>query len=132
MTPEQVREIIRQEFGSYFFSDRHVFEKLIQILDGRNIQLGITNGTKIGTATNQLLGFYNTAPVDQPAALTAQKTSITHTAPVTEDFAIQDLTQTTPFGFVTKDEGNTVLAVLLNLQTRLAQVEARLEELGLR
>lgn len=67
----------------------------------------------------------------QGAALTAQSTALTHTAPGTPDYAIQDLTQTTPFGFVTKDEGNTVLSVIANLQTRLAEVEARLEALGL-
>ncbi len=67
----------------------------------------------------------------QGAALTAQSTTITHTAPGTPDYAIQNLTQTTPFGFVTADEGNTVLAVIANLQARLAEVEARLEALGL-
>lgn len=63
--------------------------------------------------------------------LTTQDTSITHTAPSTPDFAIQDLTQTTPFGFVTQDEGNTVLQVILNLQVRVLELENRLEELGL-
>lgn len=67
----------------------------------------------------------------QPAALTAQSTSITHTAPVTPDFTIQDLINTSAYGFATKDEGNTVLAVILNLQTRLAEVEARLEAVGI-
>lgn len=64
------------------------------------------------------------------AALTAQETTITHTAPTTADYAVQDLTSTSPFGFVTKDEGNTVLQVIANLQTRLAEVEARLEAAG--
>jgi hypothetical protein len=76
-------------------------------------------------------GFYGVTPVVQGAALTTQLTTITSTAPGTADFAIQDLTQTTPFGFVTKDEGNSVLAVIANLQARLAQVEARLETVGL-
>lgn len=67
----------------------------------------------------------------QGAALTAQLTSITHTAPGTPDYAVQDLVQNTGFGFVTKDEGNTVLSVILNLQTRLAEVEARLEGAGI-
>ncbi len=67
----------------------------------------------------------------QGAALTAQLTSITHTAPGTPDYAVQNLTQTTPFGFVTADEGNTVLSVILNLQVRMAELEARLEALGL-
>jgi hypothetical protein len=76
-------------------------------------------------------GFYGTTPVVQGAALTTQLTTITSTAPGTADFAIQDLTQSTPFGFVTKDEGNSVLAVIANLQARLAQVELRLETVGL-
>jgi hypothetical protein len=88
------------------------------------------NGAIMGKAGGTA-GFYGTTPVVQGAALTTQLTSITSTAPGTADFAIQDLTQSTPFGFVTKDEGNTVLAVIANLQARLAQVEARLETVGL-
>jgi hypothetical protein len=87
---------------------------------------GAIMGKSGGTA-----GFYGTTPVVQGAALTTQLTSITSTAPGTPDFAIQDLTQTTPFGFATKDEGNTVLAVIANLQARLAQVESRLKTVGL-
>ena len=71
------------------------------------------------------------SPLD---VLTTQDTSITHTAPGTPDFAIQDLVDSgvgSAFGFSSKDEGNTVLQVILNLQVRLAEVEARLEELGL-
>lgn len=99
--------------------------------EGVDINTGTTTGTKIGTTTSQKIGFYNATPVVQPAALTAQLTSITHTEPGTPDYAIQGVTQTTPFGFVTADEGNSVLKVVLNLQTRLAEVEARLEALGL-
>ena len=88
------------------------------------------NGAIMGKAGGTA-GFYGTTPVVQGAALTTQLTSITSTAPGTADFAIQDLTQSTPFGFVTKDEGNSVLAVIANLQARLAQVEARLETVGL-
>lgn len=65
------------------------------------------------------------------AALTAQLTTITFTAPGTPDYAIQDLTTTTPYGFVTKDEGNSVLSVIANLQTRVSQLESRLQALGL-
>lgn len=68
---------------------------------------------------------------EQGAALTTQLTSITHTAPGTPDYAIQDLVQNTGFGFVTADEGNTVLSVILNLQARLAEVEAALEGAGI-
>jgi hypothetical protein len=36
------------------------------IADGRNISFGTTNGTKIGTAANQKLAFFNATPVTQP------------------------------------------------------------------
>ena len=67
----------------------------------------------------------------QGAALTAQLTTITHTAPGTPDYALQDLVQNTGFGFATADEGNSALKVLANLQVRLAEVEARLEAVGI-
>lgn len=88
-------------------------------------------GMNIGIATTDKVGFYGVTPVVQGAALTAQLTTITHTAAGTPDYAIQNLTTTTPYGFVTADEGNTVLAVIANLQARLAQVEARLETIGM-
>lgn len=63
-------------------------------------------------------------------SLTTQLTTITHTAP-TPDYAIQDLTTTTPYGFVDKEEGNTVLSVIANLQTRLDELETELQTRGL-
>tara|TARA_Y100001973_G_C5207534_1_gene342701 strand:+ start:6538 stop:7734 length:1197 start_codon:yes stop_codon:yes gene_type:complete len=36
---------------------------------GSDITLATSTGTKIGTGTNQLLGFWNATPVDQPAAI---------------------------------------------------------------
>lgn len=81
--------------------------------------------------------YLNGATIENPvytakgAALTAQLTTITSTAPGTPDYAIQDLTSTTPFGFVTKDEGNSVLSVISNLQARVAQLESRLQALSL-
>lgn len=65
------------------------------------------------------------------AALTTRLTTITSTAPGTADYAIQDLVNSSAFGFVTKDEGNTVLSVIANLQTRVAELETRLKALNL-
>jgi hypothetical protein len=87
---------------------------------------GAVMGASGGTA-----GFFGATPVTKPAANTAALTTITSTAPGTPDFAIQDLTSTTPFGFVTKDEGNSVLAVIANLQARVTQLETKLQTLGL-
>lgn len=92
---------------------------------------GGTAGTRLGQSATDLVGFYGAAPVNQPVALTAQLTTITFVEPSTADYAIQTVTSTSPFGFATADEGNTVLKVIANLQARLAEAEARLEELGL-
>lgn len=64
-------------------------------------------------------------PVGTGALPVAPMTAITHTAPGTPDYAVQDLINSNAYGFVTKDEGNTVLSVLKNLQTRVADLEAR-------
>lgn len=87
-------------------------------------------GFQAGQAATDKVGLFGATPVDQPDALTAQLTTITSTAPGTPDYAIQDLINSNAYGFVTKDEGNSVLAVIANLQARCAQLEARLEELG--
>lgn len=89
------------------------------------------DGMAIGQSSTDLVGFWGAAPVDQPAALTAGLTTITHTAPGTPDYAIQNLTTSTPYGFVSADEGNTVLKVIANLQVKVAELEARLEECGI-
>lgn len=98
---------------------------------GKQLSNGNPDGTSLGQSSSDKISFYGVTPVDQPAALTAQVTTITHTAPGTPDYAIQNLTTSTPYGFVTADEGNTVLKVIANLQARLAEVEARLEEIGI-
>jgi len=66
----------------------------------------------------------------EASALTSAVTQITHTAPGTPDYAFQDMTSTSPYGFVTQDEANTALAVILNLQTRLDELETKLQAHG--
>ena len=87
----------------------------------------VASGGAIDIETGGMLKVNGT----QGAALTTQLTTLTHTEPGTPDYAIQALTTTTPAGFVTTDEGNSVLKVIANLQVRLAEVEARLEAIGL-
>jgi hypothetical protein len=77
------------------------------------------------------LGFFNVTPVARATELTDELTSITHTAPGTPDYALQDLVESTGFGFATKDEGNSVLAVIANLQTRQNEMETKLTAYGL-
>lgn len=66
MPDEKIRQIIREELRQLIKNDKYVFHKLIQILDGRNVQLGRNTGTQLGTATDQLLGLWGTTPVNQP------------------------------------------------------------------
>jgi len=44
--------------------------------DSRNIILGTTTGTRIGTATNQLLSFWNKTPIVQPTTAIANATRV--------------------------------------------------------
>ena len=62
---EQLKSII----SALIVTDRYTIQKKMQIFDGRNIQLGTTTGTKFGTATTELLAFYNATPVNQPATV---------------------------------------------------------------
>lgn len=94
----------------------------IQVDGGSTNALLYSNSGTQASAT-----FIPHAPATQGAALTAQLTTITHTAPGAADYDLQDLVQNTGFGFATANEGNTTLAVIANLQARLAEVEARLE-----
>lgn len=55
----------------FMYSDRYVFQRDLQLQDGRSVQVGTGAGTKIGTATGQKLGFYGVTPVDQPNAVSA-------------------------------------------------------------
>jgi hypothetical protein len=77
------------------------------------------------------IGFFNVTPVARQTELTDELTTITHTAPGTPDYAIQDLTNSSGYGFVTQDEGNTVLSVIANLQTRVNELETKLTAYGL-
>ena len=71
MTPQELLRLERIEglLAQLVKSDRYTIQRSIQMFDGRNIQLGLTTGTKIGTSTSQKIGLWNTTPVDQPAAI---------------------------------------------------------------
>jgi hypothetical protein len=71
MTEQQVRQIIRDELQELLATDRYIFSKSVQFLDGRNIQTGRTVGTQIGTATDQKIGFLGKAPVARQSTVSA-------------------------------------------------------------
>lgn len=51
--------------AGFIKSDRYVFQKDLQFLDGRHIQLSKGTGTKIGTEASQKLAFFGETPVIQ-------------------------------------------------------------------
>ena len=75
-------------------------------------------------------------PIIHKSALTTQLTDITHTSPGTPDYAIQDFTDVAGDGsqgwsFTDHDEANTVLSVIANLQTRISELESKLQDLNI-
>lgn len=73
MTEEETRNLVKEEMRhilEFFNHTNFNFQKHITILDDKNIQVGRTNGTKIGTATDQKIGFFGHAPVIQQSAIT--------------------------------------------------------------
>lgn len=119
-----------------YFRDRRLFEvygwsgTATAPTDGQ--YLLTTGGTVTGefSHTGGTAGFFGATPTTQPAALTGQLTTITHSAPGTADFAIADPTAG-GYGFTTLDEALTVLDVIENLQARVQELEDKLQALGL-
>ena len=62
---EQIKEIIRDELSQLIKTGRYVFHKPIQILDGRNIQVGLTTGTQLGTSAAQKIALHGVTPTIQ-------------------------------------------------------------------
>lgn len=89
MENEQIREMIRQELQQMLQnmsfeellkllgSDRYIFTKHIQVLDGKHIQVGRGSGLKIGTASDQKLSVFGVTPVIQSVAIAAPSGGVT-------------------------------------------------------
>lgn len=74
------------------------------------------------SATKAVVKIKTSGPA--PAAVNPL-TLITHVGPSSADYAIQDLINASAWGFATKDEGNTLLSVVKNLQARVIALESR-------
>jgi hypothetical protein len=96
------------------------------------IDKGTGDGTVLGQKTTSKIGFWGITPVDQPAALTAAKTAVTHVSATASDGAIAIMVSgPTAVGFSNTAEAQTLLSVVENLQVRLGEVETALVEVGL-
>jgi len=75
MTPEeQIAQLdqrlarIENTFNHLVYSDRFIFQKHLQMFDANDMSFGGSMGTRIGTATNQKIAFWNKTPIIQPAS----------------------------------------------------------------
>lgn len=89
------------------------------------------DGTCLGYDADDLIAFHGATPCDQSDAPTAELTALTSNGSSSADYAIQALTNSTPYGFKTADEGETVLEVIINLQTIVGEIVDCLQEKGL-
>ena len=58
--------------GNSSTTDNYLYGNF-NVFDAKNIILGTTTGTKIGTSTSQKIGFWNATPVVQPTAVTTSQ-----------------------------------------------------------
>jgi len=62
----------------------------LTVADTINVILNTGTGTKIGTATNQKIGFWNAAPIVQPTTAGAAATFVANTSGIADDSATFD------------------------------------------
>lgn len=74
-------DLLENFMADFVYSDRYVSQKHLQLMNGKNIQLAKLNGTKIGTAADQKIGFYGKTPVIQASAIASPSGGLTVDAP---------------------------------------------------
>ena len=108
------------------------------LVDGVNFELGTSTGSKIGTATNQKLGFFNATPVVRPTAYTqtyatADKThaalTATAIAAVIPAAAPAGGTGTAAGGWDTAANRDAAITTINDLRTWAVEVDADYEAL---
>lgn len=62
----------------------------IFVSNGSNLSFGTSVGTKIGSATNQMLAFWNATPIVQPTTAVAAATFVANTSGIVNDTATFD------------------------------------------
>jgi hypothetical protein len=92
---------------------------------------GNDDGTIMGVSTSAKLAFWGLTPIDQPAALTTALTTITVSVAAAQDTAIATFVQTSGYKFVSQDQGQTILLVVQNIQTRLGEITTALTSCGI-
>ena len=69
MDEQQIKRIIDEKLKDFILIDKYTFKKHIQIFNGRNIMLGRSVGTQIGTNSDQKLSFLGKTPLTRQSAI---------------------------------------------------------------
>lgn len=69
MPPITTLSQLISQWNALSLGDRYMIMKLLQVADGRNVQLGRTTGTMFGTAHDQKMAFWGKTPIVQPGAI---------------------------------------------------------------
>jgi len=100
-------------------------------LSAKNIITDTTTGMKIGTATNQKLGFFNATPIVQPSAYTQTYSTASKTNPNVTTTAVDTTasTQVTPYGYSTSAQADAIPTQINALQADLLATKKLLNAL---
>lgn len=97
----------------------------ITMPDATSIALNATTGTKLGTATNQKLGFWNATPVVQPSGASEAAVTLTVGAAV----ATNASTNTTPYGYSTNTQADAIVTNLNALRVDMLAMNTLVDKL---
>ena len=101
--------------GSVLFHDEATAKGEIRYDHTTDRLMLIANSTTRIEADGTGIGFFDTDPVAQQSGLT----QITFTAPGTPDYAFQDVTNSSPYGFTDAEELRTFISVVSAMQLAL-------------
>lgn len=76
---------------------------------------GFNTNKPVSLGSSSTIGFFGATAASQQDGLT----QLTATAPGTADYALQDVTNTSPYGFVDAEELRTFIDVVVKMQTAL-------------
>lgn len=97
-----------------------------------NVTSGLPDGANVGKSATEKVGFWGKAPVVQPTILgTAAVATATKADADSNDTTWAAITNSSPYGFASAADGIGVLQVIINLQVRLADLEAKLKTTGI-
>lgn len=64
-------ELVENFMADFVYSDRYIFQKHSQYLDGKKMTFGTNLGLRMGTSTTEKVAFYGVTPVIQASAISA-------------------------------------------------------------